>query len=156
MAAVGIALPGLRHIAGLLALGWRGDSRDLDWELLVGFVERLRTIDLESPRVLGWLIDAGPRAALKARDADSDAELIHTGVTGSIAPVQPWDHPDLVLARAVAAGVIEADEANLFAATRLEDATLAQAAARLGITDSLVSCWWLKAGRRLLEAIRRG
>ncbi|WP_327041321.1 hypothetical protein OG400_29450 [Micromonospora ureilytica] len=106
--------------------------------------------------MLGRLIDAGLRAARKARDADSDAQLIRTGVSGPIAPVQPWDHPDLVLARAVAAGVIDADEANLIAATRLEDATLAQAAARLGITAGLASSWRLKAERRLLEAIRAG
>ncbi|MET7403532.1 hypothetical protein ABZS66_59675 [Dactylosporangium sp. NPDC005572] len=156
VAAVGVALPGLRHIAGLLAAGWRGDTRDLDAELLVGFVERLKSIDLEPPRVVGRLIDAGVRAARKARDADSDAQLVHTGAAGPIAPIQPWDHPDLVLARAVAAGVIDADEANLIAATRLENATLAQAGARIGITASLASSWRLKAERRLLEAIRGG
>lgn len=156
VAAVGIALPGLRHVAGLLASGWRGDTRDLDAELLTGFVERLKTIDLEPPRVVGRLIDAGLRAARKARDAESDAQLIYTDATGPIAPIQPWDHPDLVLARAVAVGVIDADEANLIAATRLENATLAQAAARLGIAASLASSWRLKAERRLLEAIREG
>ncbi|MFD0575171.1 hypothetical protein [Dactylosporangium darangshiense] len=153
---MGIALPGLRHVAGLLAAGWRGDTRDLDAELLAGFVERLKTIDLQPPRVVGRLIDAGLRAARKARDAESDAQLIHTDATGPIAPIQPWDHPDLVLARAVAAGVIDADEANLIAVTRLENATLAQAAARIGITASLASSWRLKAERRLLEAIREG
>jgi hypothetical protein len=156
VAAVGIALPGLRHVAGLLAAGWRGDTRDLDAELLAGFIERLTTIDLEPPRVVGRLIDAGLRAARKARDADSDAHLVHVDACGPIAPIQPWDHPDLVLARAVAAGVIDADEANLIAATRLEHATLAQAAARIGITSSLASSWRLKAERRLLEAIREG
>lgn len=156
VAAVGVAMPGLRHIAGLLAAGWRGDTRDLDAELLVGFVARLKTIDLEPPRICGRLIDAGLRAARKARDADSDAQLIHAEATGPIAPIHPWDHPDLVLARAVAAGVIDADDANLIAATRLDHATLAQAAARLGITSSLASSWRLKAERRLQEAIRDG
>jgi hypothetical protein len=154
--AVGVALPGLRHVAGRLAAGWRGDTRDLDAELLVGFVERLTTIDLEPPRVAGRLIDAGLRAARKARDAESDARLIHTGAIDPIAPVAPWDHPDLVLARAVAAGVLDADEANLIAATRLENATLAEAGARLGITASLASSWRLKAERRLLDAVREG
>ncbi|GIF69367.1 hypothetical protein Ais01nite_74020 [Asanoa ishikariensis] len=156
VAAVGIALPGLRHIAGLLAAGWRGDTRDMDAELLVGFLSRLKTIDLEPPRVVGRLIDAGLRAARRSRDADSDTHLVHTGATGPTAPIQPWDHPDLVLARAVAAGVIDADEAHLIAATRLEDATLAQAAARVGITAGLASSWRLKAERRLRDAIRDG
>ncbi|NMO57780.1 hypothetical protein HH310_42290 [Actinoplanes sp. TBRC 11911] len=156
VAAVGIAMPGLRHVAGLLATGWRGDTQDLDAELLAGFVERLRTIDLEPPRVVGRLIDAGVRAARKARDADSDAQLIHTDVTSPVAPILPWDHPELVLARAVSIGVLDADEANLIAATRLEHATLAQAAQQIGISPSLASSWRVKAERRLLDAIREG
>lgn len=156
VAAAGIAMPGLRHVAGLLATGWHGDTQDLDAELLAGFVERLGSIDLEAPRVVGRLIDAGLRAARKARDADSDAQLIHTGVAGPVAPIQPWDHPDLVLARAVSAGVLDADEANLIAATRLERATLAQVAQHIGISASLASSWRAKAERRLLDAIRDG
>jgi hypothetical protein len=156
VAAVGIAMPGLRHVAGALAAGWRGDTSDLDAELLVGFVARLKTIDLEPSRICGRLIDAGLRAARKARDTDSDTQLIHTDAPDPIAPIHPWDHPDLVLARAVAVGVLDADEANLIAATRLDDATLAQAAAGLGITPSLASSWRLKAERRLRDAIRDG
>jgi hypothetical protein len=156
VAAVGLAMPGLRHVAGLLTAGWRGDTRDLDAELLVGFVGRLKTIDLEPPRICGRLIDAGLRAARKARDADSDAQLVHVDATGPVAPIHPWDHPELVLARAVAAGAIDADEANLIAATRLGNATLTQAAAQLGISPGAASSWRLKAERRLLEAIREG
>lgn len=156
VAAVGVAMPGLRRIAGMLAAGWRGDTDDLDSELIVGFVARLKTIDLAMPRICGRLIDAGLRGARKARDADSDAQLIHVDATGPIAPVQPWDHPDLVLARAVAAGVIDAEEANLIGATRLGQATLAQAAAGLGIAPSLASAWRLRAERRLSAAIRAG
>src|SRR6266498_5486118 len=43
VAAVGAAMPGLRRIAGMLAAGWRGDTDDLDAELIVGFVARLKT-----------------------------------------------------------------------------------------------------------------
>jgi hypothetical protein len=156
VAAVGIAMPGLRHVAGALAAGWRGDTSDLDAELLVGFVARLKTIDLEPGRICGRLIDAGLRAARKARDAESDTQLIRTDAPDPIAPIHPWDHPDLVLARAVAVGVLDADEANLIAATRLDNATLAQAAASFGITSSLASSWRLKAERRLRDAIRDG
>jgi hypothetical protein len=156
VAAVGVAMPGLRRVAGMLAAGWRGDTDDLDSELIVGFVARLKTIDLDVPRICGRLIDAGLRAARRARDADSDAQLIHAEVTGPIAPVHPWDHPDLVLARAVAAAVIDADEANLIAATRLDNATLAQVAGRLGIAPSTASAWRGKAERRLVQAIADG
>jgi hypothetical protein len=154
--AVGVAMPGLRRVAGMLVTGWRGDTDDLDSELIVGFVARLRTIDLDVPRICGRLIDAGLRAARKARDADSDAQLIHADAIGPIAPIHPWDHPDLVLARAVAAAVIDADEANLIAATRLDNATVAQVADKLGIAPSTASAWRGKAERRLAAAIADG
>jgi hypothetical protein len=156
VAAVGVAMPGLRRTAGLLAAGWRRDTDDLDSELIVGFVARLKTIDLDGPRVCGRLIDAGLRAARRARDADSDAQLIHADAVGPIAPIRPWDHPELVLARAVAAAVIDADEANLIAATRLDNTTVAQVANTLGIPASTASAWRGKAERRLAAAIADG
>jgi transposase-like protein len=156
VAAVGVAMPGLRRIAGHLAAGWRGDTDDLDSELIVGFVARIKTIDVEAPRICGRLVDAGLRAARKARDADSDAQLVHAEATGPIAPIHPWDHPDLVLARAVAAGIVDADEANLIAATRLEDVTVAQVAKEIGIAASTASAWRARAERRLARAIVAG
>jgi len=156
VAAVGLALPGLRRTAGLLAWGYRGDTADLDAELIVGFVARLKTLDLDGPRICGRLIDAALRAARKARDADSDAHLIHTDAADPIAPIRPWDHPELVLARAVAAAVIDVDEANLIGATRLGQVTLAVAAERLGVTPDCARSWRMKAEQRLAEAIRAG
>jgi hypothetical protein len=156
VAAVGIAMPGLRRVAGLLTGGWHGETDDVDAELLTGFVARLTTIDLEAPRICGRLIDAGVRAARKARDAASDTQLVQVDAMGPIAPIHPWDHPDLVLARAVAAGAIDADEANIIAATRLDHDTLAQAAARLGIASNVASSWRRNAERRLEQAIREG
>lgn len=156
VASVGMAMPGLRRVAGKLAAGWRGDTDDLDSELILGFISRLKTIDLDVPRICGRLIDAGLRGARKARDADSDAQLIHTEATGPIAPIQPWDHPDLVLARAVAAGVINADEANLIATTRLEDVTVVQAAHVHSMPASTASAWRARAEQRLVAAIGTG
>jgi transposase-like protein len=156
VATVGVAMPGLRRIAGMLAAGWRGDTDDLDAELIVGFVARLKTIDLGVPRVCGRLIDAGLRAARKARDVDSDAQLIHADAIGPIAPIHPWDHPELVLARAVAAAVLDPDEANFIADTRLGNTTVAQIAHRLGIPASTASDWRARAERRLAAAIGEG
>ncbi len=156
VAAVGMAMPGLRRAGGRLAAGWRGDTADLDSELLLGFVERLRTVDVEESRVCGRLIDAGVRSARKVREASSDTELITVGWMGSRLPMLPWDHPDLVLARAVAVAVLDPEEATLIGATRLEHATLAQAAAGLGIGAGLAAGWRRRAERRLVEAIRAG
>jgi len=54
------------------------------------------------------------------------------------------------------AAVIDADEANLIAATRLDTATVAQVADKLGIAPSTASAWRGKAERRLAAAIADG
>jgi hypothetical protein len=156
VAVVGMALPGLRRMAGLLAGGWRGDTADLDAELLVGFVERLKTVDLDEPRICGRLIDAGVRAARKVRDRYSDTQLIRTDSAESRLPMVPWDHPDLVLARAVAAGVLEPEEAVLIGATRLGRATLAQAGAPLDMDPAQAGAMRRRAELRLRDAIHAG
>lgn len=156
VAAVGMALPGLRKQAGLLASGWKGDSDDLDAELIVGFLQRLKTVDLAERRICGRLIDAGVRSARKSRDRYADTHLVHVDSDGPRTPKLPWDHPDWVLARAVAAGVLDPDEANLIAATRLGHETLAQAADALGMDTVLAAKWRRMAERRLRQAIAAG
>ena len=64
-----------------------------------------------------------------------------------------WDHPDLVLVRAVASAVIDLDEHLLIAATRLEDVPLRRVADELGISVSLAGAWRRRVERRLAAAI---
>lgn len=156
VAAVGIAMPGLRRAAGRLARGWHGDSSDRDAELLVGFVARLHNIDVRESRIVGKLIDAGARAVKSARQRQEDTDAVRLPATWSLPPQQPWDHPDWVLARAVAAAVIDSDEYMLIGATRLEDTGLAVVADTLGISVPLAAAWRRKAERRLAAAIRAG
>jgi len=156
VAAVGIAMPGLRATAGFLAARWRGDTVDLDAELLAGFVERLHTIDLDEPRVCGRLIDAGVRAAKRSRDAQEETEAIRVDSAWSKAPQQPWDHPDWVLARAVAAAVIAPDECLLIGATRLEDIPLQVVADKLEVSTAVAAAWRRAAERRVASAIATG
>ncbi|MCY1144030.1 hypothetical protein OWR29_39055 [Actinoplanes sp. Pm04-4] len=156
VATVGLALPGLRRAAGRLARGWHGDCSDLDSELLTGFVDRLRTIDVRESRLAGKLIDAGARAARRARDQERDTDVVRVSGTWSVPPRQPWDHPDWVLARAVAAAIITVDEALLIAETRLENVSLAMLADRLGVGVAVAAAWRRKAEQRLAQAIRAG
>jgi len=100
----------------------------------------------------GWPCPAS--AARKLRDANAEV-LIHVEASGPTAAITAGDVPDLVLARAVAAGVIDADEANLIGAPRLGHSTLA-AAARLGVAPARAGSWRRKAGHRLVQAIRGG
>ena len=156
VAAVGLALPGLTAAAGRLSRGWRGDTSDLDAELLTGFVARLRTLDASEPRVLGRLMDAAIRAGRRARAQAGDLEVVRVERAWSRAPSHPWDHPDWVLARAVAAGVVDRTEAHLIGATRLEDNRLVDVAAQLGLDVQLARDWRYRAEARLAEAIRAG
>jgi len=112
--------------------------------------------DLAERRVCGRLIDAGVRCARKARDRYADTHLVHLDSDGPRPPRLPWDHPDWVLARAVAAGVLDPEEANLIAATRLGYDTLAQAAEALGMDTVLAAKWRRLAEFRLRDAIRAG
>jgi transcription elongation factor Elf1 len=61
-----------------------------------------------------------------------------------------------VLEPAKRAAVIDADEATVIGATRLEDVPLAEVAAQLGVSVQLASSWRRKSARRLIEAIREG
>ncbi|GAA4471010.1 hypothetical protein GCM10023170_088820 [Phytohabitans houttuyneae] len=156
IACVGVAMPGLRRAARRLAADWMSPTVDLHAEVLEGFLIHLRKVDLSDDRIVGKLVDAGKRRARKARDADADASAIHVNRPWSRAPLSPWDHPDWILTRAVAAGVIDVDEHALIAKTRLEGCTLATVAAELGISASLAGDWRRKAQLRLADAIRAG
>ncbi|GAA1387646.1 helix-turn-helix domain-containing protein [Catellatospora chokoriensis] len=155
-AALGMALPGLRRAARLARAGWRGDVEDLEGELLAGFLNRLQTVDVQAPRICGRLIDAAVRAVRRAGSAETVGLLPHALSVGSAVPGPPWDHPDWVLARAVAAAVLGREEAMLIGATRLGGMSLAQAAAEHGLTVSTTRRWRRQAELRLRDAIRAG
>jgi hypothetical protein len=154
--AVGLALPGLTRVAGQLARGWPGDVADLDAEVLAGFLLRLQTLDLAGQRVLGRLLDAATRAGRRARTDLGDGMTVRVDESWSAPPTQPSAHPDWVLARAVAAGVLDRTEARLIGATRLEDVTLTDAAAALGLSVATASAWRATAEVRLASAIGIG
>ncbi len=154
--AIGVAVPGLKCAAGALAYGWHGDTSDIDAAMLDAFAHRLRTLDVDAPRVLGKLLDAAIRAGAKARAAEGDRDLIRVDQAWSRAPMRPWDHPDWVLHRAVAAGVIDRTEARLIGDTHLEEQPLSAVAAALRLDVRLASDWRWKACLRLRDAIAAG
>jgi hypothetical protein len=156
VAAVGIALPALTFRAGQLTRGWHGDVADLDGELLLGFLERLASIDPDAENVAARLVESGARAVKRARRYSERLETIRATGPQSFPPARPWDHPDLVLARAVTAGVIGPEEAQLIALTRLESVPLWRVAQRLGISTILARAWRRRAELALGEAIGAG
>lgn len=152
--AVGVALPGLR------AAGHRlGTSRQVDVqaELLIGFVTALRTVDVTLARVCPRLCNSAfvaARAAMRGQDAAASGEA--NFAPRSTVPPPPYGHPDFVLARAVAAGVISQVEAELIGATRLEDVSIGEYAARLGHPAWSVYKQRARAEARLAAVIGAG
>ena len=64
---------------------------------------------------------------------------MHVDTAWSRTPSGPWDHPDWVLTRAVAAAVIDPEEHLLIGETRLDDVPLPVVAKRLGIGPTLAA-----------------
>ena len=168
LVAVGMAVPGLRRVATVFAGNWRGEVGDRDAELLAGFLDRLYTVDMDRPRVAGRLIDAAERAVkaalrraaerFEACGVEQDEERVVVGLraAGSAPPQRPWDHPDWLLLRAVAAGVIGEEEWMLIARTRLEGCSVQSVAALLGVEAGLAAAWRRRAELQLVAAIRSG
>lgn len=157
VAAVGVAMPGLRRVAGRLAHRYDGDTADLDAEVLTGFLAAVKTVDTTRPSVALRLCWAAFRAGAKARYADGvPAETRRVDADDGAAPPRPFGHPDLVLARAVAVGVVTAAEADLVGRTRLEHVSLRAMARELGIAYEAVKKRRQRVERRLVQAITSG
>lgn len=156
VAAVGVALPALRELAGRVAADYGGDTHDLDAEMLAGFLRAVRVLDISDGRIAARLCFAAYNAGRRLRYRE-DA---HTGrraeLTESTRPPQPWGHPDFVLARAVARGVISQIGADLIGKTRLEGQPLTQAAADNGLEYTAAQVHRWRAEQRLAQAIRDG
>ncbi len=152
--AVGVALPGLRHAAHRLSRTFTGDAQA---EVLTGFLTALPTIELDPPRVAQRLCSAAFTAARTALRASEPARVdVAYGAPGSALPPAPFGHPDFVLARAVAQGVITAAEADLIGTTYLEDVSVAEYAQRTGQTRAAVYKARDRARERLVAAIAAG
>jgi hypothetical protein len=131
---VGVALPALTRIAATLSARFAGDPSDVHAAVLSGFVAELARIDLRTPRIMLRLRWAAYRAGHECVREALDAPVPIGDGFRSTAPRRPWGHPDFVLARAVADGIVTPAEAELIGSTRLEDVPLATAAQRRGVS----------------------
>lgn len=156
VAAVGMALPALTSVAARLSDRFAGDPADVHAEVLSGFLAALPTIDLRRPRVMLRLRWAAYRSGYDAlADALEGPTPVAPGFR-STPPHTPWGHPDLVLARAVADGVLTQTEAALIGATRLEGVPVADWAAHHGAGEWAVYKTRKRAELRLAEYLRDG
>lgn len=150
----GVALPALTRIAATLSGRVIGDPRDVHAAVLAGFVTELAAIDLVRPRIMLRLRWAAYRSGQVCVRESLQAPRPCGGGFGSVAPPPPGGHPDFVLARAVADGVITAGEAELIGSTRLDEVALADAARERGVGYEAVKKTRRRAELRLAAYLR--
>ena len=141
----GVLIPGLRRVAAALAEDYPGDPADIDAEVLAGLVDAIGRIDPAGERLAAKLLRAAFNRAKRLRRAELWLATRSIPVEPtSMAPPPLAGHPDLVLARAVAGGVITRDEAELIGLTRLERRSVAAVAAANGYEPGAL---YLRRGR---------
>ncbi len=149
--AVGVAMPGLRQAARRL----RHTPGDVQAELLTAFVTSLREIRPAGAQVPRRLLTSTVVKTRTALRAQAEREPVQVQVQVQV-PAPTAGHPDLALDRAVSAGVITPAEADLIGATRLQDVSVTDYAARHGRTYWAVAKERSRAEDRLVTAIRSG
>ena len=159
LAAIAVALPGLRAVAGEFAHGARGSRADLEEEVLAGFLTALMQARTVGQQRFPALIRAARRAGLAWLRDTRDAPPA-TGDSTAAAPAggsgaHRGGHPDVVLAQAVEAGILTGAEAEIIAATRLERQPLREVAAAHGVSANAVWMRRDRAEKRLVAALAR-
>ncbi|WP_263249600.1 sigma-70 RNA polymerase sigma factor region 4 domain-containing protein [Saccharopolyspora rosea] len=151
VACVGMALPALVTIAARLSARHRLEAADLHAAVLAGFLTALAEIDLARPGVMNRLRWAAYRSGHAAlREAlDAPEPGTPTRVTGGPLGRSVEGHPDLVLARAVAEGLLTAREADVIAVTRLDGRSLTRFAQECGSSYEALKKTRARAERRL-------
>jgi hypothetical protein len=155
VAAVGMAVPGLSRVSTRLASGCPQLAEDVDSEVVAGFLAELRTTDLDQPRVWLRLLWAAWRSGQRVRRTHEAVELPEDVRVEASTPRVPYGHPDLLLGRAVAAGIITAYEAALIGDTRLGGVLVEQLADQQGMSAPVLRMRRHRAERRLVSALSR-
>jgi hypothetical protein len=155
IAAVGVALGPLVALSSELANGGELARPDLDAEVLAGFLSALPRANPTRAGLFPALMRAAREAGLAwVRHLRAvDTPLCDLDDHTSTPPPPVPGHPDLVLADAVAAGVITTAEAELIGETRLGGVALRQIAARKGLTHRAARARRARAEKRLVTAL---
>lgn len=148
----GLLMPGLKHVARRLRRAPGVDPTEVGPEVVVALLEAIAEVDPERERLAARLCWATYRRAARA-----------LGVRRRNAwePVWPMDkppgsavpstNPEEVIARALNAGVITVDDAELIAQTRLEGQRVIDVAASLAVPASRLQKRRERAESRLTE-----
>jgi hypothetical protein len=126
------------------------ERADIDGEVLAGFLDELARVDLGKPWIMSRLRWAAYRSGMAAVRGALDRDIPVNGGFDSQPPPPPYRHPDFVLVRAVADGVITESEAELIGVTRLEGVALTGYAHAHGLHPEACAARRLRAEYRLV------
>lgn len=155
--AVSVARPALLKMARGLTRGWHGDAADIESAILEGFLTALRAADPMADRLPMPLLRAARRAGVRAVHWETEHQRISRPLdAGALLPPPPYGHEDLILGRAVATGVLTAEQADLISVTRLDKIPTRVAARQRGLTLNVLRMRRQRAETKLVRAIRDG
>jgi hypothetical protein len=160
IAAVGMAMPALVASAGQLAAGYRGDPADIDAEVLTGFLDALRTtVDPAQDAPHASLCFAAWRAGRDLRLAQQEYVLVddieHAAAESRMPPI-PYGHPDLLVYRAQALRILDAEDVEPYIAVRLGHRALEPIAEARRVDLDLLRMRLNRADTRLAKALASG
>jgi hypothetical protein len=130
----GVLLPGIGRRVYPLCRAFPWLAHDLEAEALAGLLQAVRTWRCGEDRVATRLVWAAARAAhrLAARERAVGEREVSVGLDLEL-PARLVTHGELALGRAVAAGILSRVDAELIAATRVEEVPLRLLAGRWGV-----------------------
>ena len=160
IAATAMAMPALRRYAGRLRTGWHGDGRDVDADILTGFLTALRDrVDVDRPAPYAALCMAGWRAGYEARRRAGEQAVPVDNLEqlpGSVVPHRPYGHPDLLIRRACVLGILDPDDEQPYIELRLGGRAIEPIAARLGLSVDALRRRVHRIDTRIAQALAAG
>jgi len=147
---IGLALPVLRRLSARLCRT-PADAADVTAEVVVAFTRALRRVNLDRPRLTLQLYRATRTVCARPATARPG-----TSPTSPFAFDAAAGHPDLLLTRAAARGVISHADARLIGVTRLESVPLRTVAEDLAVPYDVLRRRRAAAETRLRTAILKG
>jgi len=130
----GVLLFGLRRAVAPLCAICPQRAADLEAEALAGLLEAISATDPCRPRLAARLCWLARNQAKRLFDTELAEQARNRPRPHGQAPALPFAHPDMVLANAVAEGVIVVDDAALIGDTRLGRLSIDRAATALGVS----------------------
>ncbi|MFE2515967.1 hypothetical protein [Streptomyces mirabilis] len=158
--AVGFTVPGLRRALARLPRLAGIEARELEQEVLAAVTVELAAMPVAEPQAGLWLVRAGDRAAHRLIYATQRARRTATvPLDENVIPIRQLSHGSAevfaVLERAVNAGVVTKEEAELIAQTRLERQVMAKAAGAVGMSVRAAFRRRAAADQRLAAALAK-